>query len=431
MLSEVPLASSKPQGSWMRSKPFVVLYLSVLVATMGISMVSPLLPVYAKELGATGIWIGLTFSVFAVTQTLTSPFVGGWSDRYGRKPFIVAGLLLYCLAAIGYLLAEELWQVIAFRALSGGGTSLIFSVARAYLGEMTPEGEEGRWSGVFSSADIIGFGVGPLLAGIVRQEIGFDAVFVGMALLMGTSAMVVLLLLPAHLAALSDDSGSTGPMPSSPLRVALADRMVLALTLNWALVSLSFGSTLSFLGVRLERLEVGAAMIGVIFALESVSSGLSQPFFGALADRLNRRLLAVIGLVLLAALIASLGITERLPIVAIIMLGVGAAGGLAVVSTSAMQVDVGRRIGMGTVIGLGSAGNGAGVLFGSLMGGLLVDLTGHEVAAFFFAGASMLVGALAFVWLSRGALSASAPLTRPAAIFDQLNIPAEDRPSED
>ena len=106
----------------MRSKPFVVLYLSVLVATMGISMVSPLLPVYAKELGATGIWIGLTFSIFAVTQTLTSPFVGGWSDRFGRKPFIVAGLLLYCIAAIGYLLAEELWQVIAFRALSGGGT---------------------------------------------------------------------------------------------------------------------------------------------------------------------------------------------------------------------------------------------------------------------------------------------------------------------
>jgi DHA1 family multidrug resistance protein-like MFS transporter len=414
----------------MRSKPFLVLYLSVLVATMGISMVSPLLPVYAKEFGATGIWIGITFSIFAVTQTLTSPFVGGWSDRYGRKPFIITGLLLYTAAAIGYLLADELWQVIAFRALSGGGTSLIFSVAHAYLGDMMPEGQEGRWSGIFSSADIIGFGIGPLLAGVVRQTLGFDSVFVGMALLMGTSATVVMLLLPARLAA-STNERAARVLPSSPLRLALRDRMVLALTLNWALISLSFASTFSFLGVRLERLEVGAALIGVVFSLESVSSGLSQPFFGILADRLNRRLLNVIGLILLAVLVSSLGITERLPVIAAIMLGVGAAGGIAVVSTNAMQVDVGRRIGMGTVIGLGSAGMGTGVLFGSLMGGLLVDITGHDVTAFFFAGGSMLIGSFAFLWLSRGALSASAPLNRSAAVFDQLNIPAEERSSED
>jgi MFS family permease len=413
----------------MRSKPFIVLYLAVLVATMGISMVSPLLPVYARELGATGIWIGLTFSVFAVTQTLTSPFVGGWSDRYGRKPFIIGGLLLYCGAAIGYLLAEELWQVIAVRAVSGGGTSLIFSVARAYLGEMTPEGEEGRWSGVFTSADIIGFGVGPLLAGVVRQELGFDSVFVGMSVLMGTSALVVLAWLPPRMAGAADE-GSTSALPRSPLGVVLRDRMVLALTLNWALVSLSFGSTLSFLGVRLERLEVGAALIGVVFALESVSSGISQPFLGMLADRVDRRLLNTIGLVALAALIASLGLTERLWMVAIIMLGVGAAGGLAAVATSAMQVDVGRRVGMGTVIGVGSAGNGVGVLFGSLVGGLIVDLSGHDVAAFFFAGSSMLVGTAVFLWLSRGALSASPPLTRPAAIFDRLNVPAEEASEE-
>jgi hypothetical protein len=86
---------------------------------------------------------------------------------------------------------------------------------------------------------------------------------------------------------------------------------------------------------------------------------------------------------------------------------------------------------MGTVIGLGSAGMGTGVLFGSLMGGLLVDITGHDVTAFFFAGGSMLIGSFAFLWLSRGALSASAPLNRSAAVFDQLNIPAEERSSED
>jgi MFS transporter, DHA1 family, multidrug resistance protein len=51
-----------------RSRSFLVLFAAVFVATMGISMVSPLLPVYAEQLGATGLWIGVTFSSFAITQ---------------------------------------------------------------------------------------------------------------------------------------------------------------------------------------------------------------------------------------------------------------------------------------------------------------------------------------------------------------------------
>jgi MFS family permease len=177
--------------------------------------------------------------------------------------------------------------------------------------------------------------------------------------------------------------------------------MVVALTLNWALISLSFGSTLSFLGVRLERLEVSAGLIGLVFALESVASGISQPFMGRLADRVDRRWLNVGGLAALAMLIASLGLTERTVVVAAIMFGVGAAGGLAAVATNAMQVDAGRRVGMGTVIGLGSAGNGFGVLFGSILGGIVVDLTGQNVAAFYTAGTTMALGLLVFAWLTR------------------------------
>src|SRR5688572_12738963 len=139
---------------------------------MGISMVSPLLPVYAKELGANGVWLGLTFSSFAFSQAIVGPFIGRWSDQRPRKPFIMAGLVIYLIAAIGYLTAASFYQVILFRAFSGLGTSAIFSVARAYVGDLTPRGHEGRWFGVFATADVLGFGTGPLLAGAIREYVG-------------------------------------------------------------------------------------------------------------------------------------------------------------------------------------------------------------------------------------------------------------------
>ena len=111
----------------MLSRPFVILYVCVFVATMGISMVSPLLPVYARDLGASGVWLGLTFSSFAIVQAIAGPLIGRYSDRTARKPFIVAGLLVYFVAALGYLFAESFYQVIAFRAFSGLGTSSIRS----------------------------------------------------------------------------------------------------------------------------------------------------------------------------------------------------------------------------------------------------------------------------------------------------------------
>src|SRR5690242_3195283 len=195
---------------------------------MGISMVSPLLPVYAKDLGASGVWLGLTFSIFAVVQAIFGPFAGRLSDRYGRKPFIVLGLCIYFIAALGYLTAHSFLQVIAFRAFSGFGTSLVFSVARAYVGDMTPPGKEGRWLGVFATADIVGFGTGPLFAGVFREVLGFRSVFVAMASLLAFAAVILLFWLPRHSPTERRRlAGELPPTGRTSFRTALADRLVL------------------------------------------------------------------------------------------------------------------------------------------------------------------------------------------------------------
>ncbi|MDA1003980.1 MAG: MFS transporter [Chloroflexi bacterium] len=401
----------------MRSRPFVVLYASVLVATMGISMVSPLLPVYAEELGATGIWMGLTFSIFAVSQAIVSPFAGGWSDRYGRKPFILAGLALYLVSALGYLGADSFIQVLAFRALSGFGTSFIFSVARAYIGDIVPEGREGTWFGVFATGDVIGFGIGPIFAGSIRQVYGFDSVFVGMALLMGAALVIVAVLLPRRVP--SARTARADAAPAQGVLHALRDPLVFALTLNMALIAMTFGSTFSFLGVRLELLGVAPFLVGVAFSMESFASGFAQPALGYLADRRSRRAVVTFGLMVAAAMLLLLGVVTTLPLVFALLFGMGIGSSASMVGASAMQVTVGRRVGMGTVIGLGAAGNAVGVVFGSVIGGFFVSLFDEPAAAFYFGGATMLAGVPLFLWLTRGyrgetrATAIAVPVTAP------------------
>jgi DHA1 family multidrug resistance protein-like MFS transporter len=400
----------------MRSRPFIVLFISDLVANMGISMVSPLLPVYAKDLGASGIWIGLTFSIFAVSQTAISPFAGGWSDRHGRKPFIIAGLLLYFVAALGYLTAGTFLQVLAFRLLSGFGTSLIFSVARAYIGDIVPEGHEGRWFGVFATADVIGFGSGPIFAGTIRQVFGFSSVFIGMALLMGSAAAIVAVLLPAHTAT-ERAAGVVGQTTDAlgSLR-ALRDRMVFALTFLMALQSLIFGATRSFLGVRLENLGVDAVLVGLAFSMQSLASGVSQPIAGYLADVGSRLGIVLVGLLMAAVSLFALGIVTHLGVIYALLFVAGLGSSAAMVGAGAMQVAVGRRVGMGTVLGLGSAGNGIGVIFGSVVGGFVVGLFNAPAAAFEFGAVVMLLGIPVFVWMTRGRPEVRGlPAVEPAA----------------
>lgn len=382
------------------SRPFVALYIAVFVATLGISMVSPLLPVYAEELGAEGIWLGLTFSSFAIVQAIAGPITGRMSDRYPRKPFIVAGLVVYMIAALGYLLAQNVGQVIAFRAFSGLGTSMIFSVARAYVGDLVPAGHEGRWMGVFATADIVGFGTGPLIAGVVRQQVGFDAVFVTMAALMGVSALIVATFLPRraaqHLRPTRVEVANIGFID------ALKDRLVAAVVINMALVSVSFGASFAFLGLRLEK-DLGASptMIGVAFATQDITGGVAQPLFGRLADRFYRPLLVAIGLGTLGVFQAAIGSVDTYLMVVVLLLCMGASNALAGVAAGAIQVVAGRRVGMGTVLGLGSFGNGIGIISGSLVGGALSDAYGIS-AAFLFSGIIIAIGAPLFLILTRG-----------------------------
>ncbi|MFA7250494.1 MAG: MFS transporter, partial [Dehalococcoidia bacterium] len=348
----------------MLSRPFLVIALSIFTATMGLGMVIPLLPVYAKTFGASGATIGLTVSAFAVTQLIISPFLGKWADRFGRKPFLMAGAFAYIVSAVGWWAADSLALVIAFRALSGVGSALIFSNAQAYVGDLAPRGSEGRYMGAFGVFDFMGFGLGPLFAGVVRDHAGIEAVFLIMAGIYTGVFVIMWALLPARPARVQ--MGAV--VVTAPWGQIARHPTMQALLFYRVCYALATGVSMAFLAVHLEE-DIGATatMVGLVFAAQQFTGGLSQPFLGRVADRLPRRWLVFAGALTMAAGLSTVIWSDRYEVILLgMVLGPGLAAALANVSSQALQVDTGRDLGMATVASLGSAAFALGFLLGAI-----------------------------------------------------------------
>lgn len=381
----------------------ITLAIAMFSATLGVGIVAPVLPVRAEELGASGTEVGLTFSAFAVTQLFVSPFAGRIADRYGRKQFILLGVATYVVAALGWRQTGSVEVMIGLRALTGIGSGFIFSLVLSYIGDLAPPGQEGRYMGVFGVFQFLGFGLGPVISGVIRDLAGFDAVFLAMAGTLSLSGLVILVFLPWRSPTKPGESDE-GDAPRPALvswGQLLGDRYLQALFAQRMGFSFAFGSAFSFLAIYLEE-EIGATatMVGFVLAGQELLGGILQPAFGPIADRYNRRLLVTLGGAVVAIGYLTMAVTtEYLLILGAFVGGAGVGTALMGVSSMAIQVDVGRRLGMATTMSFASTAFAAGVLVGSLAAGVIADQAGTQYV-FLTAAGAVVLGTAIFVMLT-------------------------------
>src|SRR5262249_39070836 len=108
---------------------------------VGLTMIMPLLPFYARGLGASATIVGLLVAAFSAAQLAVAPLWGRLSDRYGRRPAILAGLLVTSAAYVLFALAGSLGLLLVSRMIQGIGGGTI-GVVQAYVADASPP--EGR-----------------------------------------------------------------------------------------------------------------------------------------------------------------------------------------------------------------------------------------------------------------------------------------------
>jgi MFS family permease len=136
-----------------------VLMATAFVDMMGFAIVLPLLPFYAKHLGARPFQVGLLMSAFFLAQLLTAPFWGRLSDRYGRRPMILAGLLMSALAFVFFGFAVSLWHLLLSRLVQGVGSGTT-GVVQAYVTDSSDPEDRAKILGWVTAATSAGVMLG-------------------------------------------------------------------------------------------------------------------------------------------------------------------------------------------------------------------------------------------------------------------------------
>lgn len=146
-----------------------IIFITVFIDLLGFGLLIPILPTFAsKELVISDFEIGIIVASFSFMQFVFNPIIGSYSDKVGRRPIILATLLITAISYIIFSFAESFLILLFSRMLAGFGGSNI-AVAQAYIADVTTEKERTKGMGMIGAAFGLGFVFGPMLGGILSQ----------------------------------------------------------------------------------------------------------------------------------------------------------------------------------------------------------------------------------------------------------------------
>jgi len=379
----------------MIKKVFPILALSIFSSMLGVGIIIPFLPLYVENMGATGVWLGIIFAGFSVSRAIFMPIIGRLSDRHGRKSFLVAGLFVYAVVSLGYIWAGDVYQLTLVRLIQGAAAGMIIPIAQAYVGDISPDGEEGTWMGYFNTAFFTGFGIGPLMGGVLTDHFGMNVAFYSMGGLNLLAFLIAVLFLPEI------KQGKTLSHPHSSFKEMSTSSVVKGLfsyRLSFALGRAAFSCFLPIFATM--YMDLTPTLIGVLLAINIVLMSLIQLYSGRIADRFNRRILVVLGSIISFSFLATLPLTHNFwQLLGLCIFG-AIGGSISMPAASALIVDEGRKFGMGATMAMFAVAMSIGMAIGPILGGIIADYV--SINSVFYLGAVMgLLGTSLFIWFTR------------------------------
>jgi MFS family permease len=358
---------------------------------LGFGIISPILPIFAKNMGASSLMVGVMFGAFSFSRGLVVPWVGMLSDRWGRKKFLLLSLAGFTLLSLALVWTTSPLDLTLNRLGQGVFSAMLLPVAMAMVADMAPQGFEGRAFAGFNTAFLLGLGLGPFLAGIIYDFFGVEANFLFLSAVCMLSFVVVWLSVgePPRKEALPEGGFWRD------LRL-MRDRSMQGLFINRVATNLGTSIFLAFLPVLGASQGLSNIQIGVLFGVNTLVMTVIQKPSAWLADSKYRLQLGIGGSVMMGGCRALLVLANDFITFLLIIILDGVAAGIMMPAVNALGIDTGHRLraGMGAVMGFFTLALSIGFFVGPIAGGWLADLTSLQ-ACFCIIGAIVILGSVA------------------------------------
>ena len=375
--------------------PLVIIFITVFIDLVGFGIIIPLLPFYAESFGANAFTIGLLGTSFSLMQFVFSPVWGRWSDKIGRKPIILVGLLGSCLSYVTMALAGSLVLLFVARII-GGIAGANVATAQAYIADITTPEDRARGMGLMGTAFGLGFIFGPAIGGLLSRVSPETPMWFAAALCLGNFVAAWFLLPESRRVTAS--TKALGRMAA--FRHAMNKPTLLLVLALYFIVTMAFSAFEATFALFSEaRFGYTAASIGFLFAfIGAVLAIVQGVLVGRVVKRVGERTLIPLAILLISISIGMLPFVWSVPalLVALFFLAVGM--GFNSPSLSSMVSKLSDADDQGGTLGLASSLASLGRVVGPASGGYLYDAYGmttpylSSAALMFFAVVISFVG---------------------------------------
>jgi MFS family permease len=322
------LSAENLRGHLLRDTNLHVIFSVTLMAVLGVSTITPVLPHIATVFERSPQAVALVIVVFTLPGALFTPVMGILGDRMGRKKVLVPSLVVFALAGTACGFAENFQTLLVLRFLQGIGAAALGAINVTLLGDLYTGPDRARAMGYNASVLSVGTGLYPAIGGGLAVFGWYFPFFLPSVALAVALAVVVLLDNPEPKV-----TGSLKQYVTVTVRAMLHPQVLMLFATSVVTFILIYGSFLAYFPFLLE-LSYGASpvLIGLVVSVTSVPTAVASFYLGDLAQRFGSQALVKIGFALYVVALAGIPLATNLWQLAVPVLIFGVANGLNVPS---------------------------------------------------------------------------------------------------
>jgi len=351
------------------------------------AVLTPLLPDYKSDFSLSEGEVGILAGAFAA-GTLVSALPAGWlAARVGPRQTMIAGLVGIGIFSPIFGLADDIVLLYVSRFLQGASGALMWAGAVSWVVSASPRSRRGEVVGTVIAAAVVGELLGAPIGALAHEigtEIVFSTVFVAAAILIAVAATI-------------EDASEVARQPVREAVAAVRRSNVPRMVLVLAGPSLAFGFLVVVAPLRMDELGAGPWLIAGAFVVGSAVEAVAGPWIGRVSDRIGRTGPYLVGIVVMSAAIAAIGVFNLLPVLAAAVVLCAFGAGLAFTPASTLVTDAATSSGLnqGYASGAANVAWGGGQMLGAVGGGFLAGAAGYLLPSLLTVGIILLVAIVA------------------------------------